>query len=117
MPDPPQTESEPEENSVWEVLLFFGRLALVGLFLIALVQVPLLIALLVSWNVSSLVGPLVGMAIAAGEYKFWEKYGPRPFPGLLQGCICIWGVFGIIGAFIGCAILEVVFLWDEFVKV
>jgi hypothetical protein len=77
----------------------FADLGLVILLAAACVLTPGAAAVLVS--------PWLGVALAIGSFWVWRRLGPRPFPGLLPGCLCLCGVQAILGSFLACLLLAI----------
>jgi hypothetical protein len=92
-------ESKSELSEARELACFLGELGLVFLLGAACVLAPLVAALTVS--------PWLGMALAAGSFGVWGRFGPRPCPGLLPGCLCLWGFAAILGSFVACSVVAV----------
>jgi hypothetical protein len=95
----PQPDPAPPPAAFRELALFLAKLAAVLLLAAVCTQVPLVVSVLVS--------PWLGVLLAAGAFWVWGRLGPRPYPGLLPGCLCLWGFAAILGSFIACLILAV----------
>ena len=90
---------EPEPSPARELASFVGRLALVGLLAAGCSLAPFAAAIFIR--------PWLGMVMAVGAFYVWGRFGPRPFPGLLPGLLCLGGHAAILGSFLWCAILAV----------
>lgn len=87
-------ESKAEPSAARELAFFFAQMVLVFLLAAACVFAPLVVMVVTS--------PWLGVAVAIGACWVWGRFGPRPFPGLLSGCLCLWGFAAILGSFIVC---------------
>lgn len=90
---------DPGRAALRESAAIVGALALTASLAAGCVLAPLSIAVHVS--------PWLGMVTAVGAAGIWARFGPRPFPGLLPGVMCLAGFAAILGALLACVGLAV----------
>jgi hypothetical protein len=95
----PHRDPARPQSARYELLVFATRPAAFLLLIAACTLSP--------GVASALVSPWLGVLLAAGAFWVWGRLGPRPCPGLLPGCLCLWGFAAILASFLACLALGV----------